>query len=192
MKEYQLDQDLHIHTVFSTGDSAVVSQQTVELIRAVNHAKIIGISDHFDYLTGRNYMPYREKVLAHGFKLGTEVNGGEWVDEALELEFEYYIYHCWDTSLDYRGAEKLLESGKPVIIAHPQATETKLSKVPTECFIEINNRYTWRYDWEKFYRPHLERFRFVLGSDAHQPNWLTHSVALYAASVLGVENTLLF
>lgn len=56
----QLKQDLHIHTVYSTGDGAVVPQQTIELIAAMNHSEIIGISDHFDYLTGTVYPNYEK------------------------------------------------------------------------------------------------------------------------------------
>ena len=47
-------QDLHIHTIFSTGDSAVSREQTVELVAEINHAKIIGISDHFEYIGDEN------------------------------------------------------------------------------------------------------------------------------------------
>ena len=43
-------QDLHIHTIYSSGDSAVVKEQTIALIEEVRHASIIGISDHFEYL----------------------------------------------------------------------------------------------------------------------------------------------
>jgi len=38
-------QDLHVHTVFSHGDGAIVPEQTVELVAAVGHARILGISD---------------------------------------------------------------------------------------------------------------------------------------------------
>lgn len=41
-----------MHTVFSSGDGAIVPQQTLELIAAMKHAEIIGISDHLDYITG--------------------------------------------------------------------------------------------------------------------------------------------
>lgn len=188
----QLKQDLHIHSTFSTGDTAIVPQQTIAFIAAIQHAEIVGISDHFDYLGGAVFEQYEQTVRRHGLKLGTEVNGADWVDEALEYPFEYYIYHCYNTAADYKGAERLLGSGKPVIIAHPQALETDLSKVPSSCYIEINNRYVFRHDWKSYYTPHVNRFQFILGSDAHQPNWLNHSVANYVARELGVENTILF
>jgi hypothetical protein len=114
------------------------------------------------------------------------------VDEAIQYPFEYYVYHCYNRDLDYQGAEKLLSTGKPVIIAHPQALDTNLKKVPKECYIEINNRYVWRFNWLPYYKPFVGSFRFVLGSDAHQPNWLNHTIALYVANELGVKNTILF
>lgn len=58
--------------------------------------------------------------------------------------------------------------------------------------IEINNRYVWRADWKRFYAPFVDRFRFVLGSDAHQPNWLGQTVARQAAAQLGVKAHLVF
>jgi histidinol phosphatase-like PHP family hydrolase len=187
-----LDQDLHIHTTFSVGDTAVVPQQTIAFIAAVKHARIIGISDHFDYITDTKFDEYRAEVTKHGLLLGTEVDGANWADEAVTYPFDYYIYHCYDYHRDYRAAELLLTTGKPVIIAHPQALDTNLNKVPTNCLIEINNRYVWRFNWRQYYTPFVGKFRFVLGSDAHQPNWLTHSIAEYVARELGVENTLLF
>ena len=187
-----LEQDLHIHTTFSTGDSAIVPNQKIEFIASVRHARVIGISDHFDYLTGKKFEQYRAEVQKYGLILGTEVDGANWVDEAIQYPFEYYIYHCYDHPRDYQGVEVLLSTGKPVIIAHPQALDTNLNKVPVECYIEINNRYVWRFDWRNYYKPFIGTFQFVLGSDAHQPNWLTHSVAEYVASELGVSNTLLF
>ena len=81
---------------------------------------------------------------------------------------------------------------RPVIIAHPNAFNTDLERVPPDCFVEINNRYVWRNDWFKYYRPHADRFDFVLSSDAHQPNWLGQSVALHAARDLGIEEYLIF
>jgi len=187
-----LEQDLHIHTTFSSGDSAIVPQQKIAFIAAVKHARIIGISDHLDYLGGNIFEQYRSEVQKHGLILGTEVDGANWVDEALQYPFEYYIYHCYNHPRDYKGAEILVSTGKPVIIAHPQALDTNLSKVPPECYIEINNRYVWRFDWRNYYTPFLGSFRFVLGSDAHQPNWLNHSIAQYVANELGVSNTILF
>jgi len=146
-----LNQDLHIHTIYSTGDSSVVEEQTVGLIAAVSHAGVIGISDHF----------------------------------------EYYIYHCRDCPEDYRGIHFLLDTGKPVIVAHPMILDTDLSRVPGECLVEINNRYVWRGDFRAFFGPYLGSFRYVLSSDAHQPNWLNQSVARYAADALGVAETVL-
>ncbi len=188
----QLKQDLHIHTVFSTGDGAIVPQQTVDLIAAMGHSEIIGISDHFDYLLGPVFETYRKAVNNFGFKLGTEVDGNDLVDEALQYPFDYYVYHCYNSSSDYKGAEKLVETGKPVIIAHPQALDTDLKKIPPQALVEINNRYVFRYDWRKYYTPHLKNFRFILSSDAHQPHWLNHVVAGYVAKELGVENTIIF
>jgi len=187
-----LDQDLHIHTVFSSGDTAIVPNQRIELIANVKHARIVGISDHFDYLTGNKFEPYKAEVLKYGLILGTEVDGANWVNEAIQYPFEYFVYHCYNTQRDYEGAELLLSTGKPVIIAHPQALDTNLDKVPPECFIEINNRYVWRFNWRSYYTPYVRQFKFVLGSDAHQPNWLTHSVAEYVAQELGVTNSIIF
>jgi hypothetical protein len=187
-----LDQDLHIHSVFSTGDSAIVPQQTISLIASVKHARITGISDHFDYLTGECFEDYRTEVKKFGLILGTEVDGANWVEEAVKYPFEYYVYHCYDRERDYQGAELLLSTGKPVIIAHPQALNTNLGKVPDACYIEINNRYVWRFDWRSYYTPFVSIRKFVLGSDSHQPNWLTHSVAEAVARELGVTNTIIF
>lgn len=110
----------------------------------------------------------------------------------MQYPFDYYIYHCYNTDLDYRGAEKLLESGKPVVIAHPQALDTDLKRVSPLALIEINNRYVFRYNWQQYYTPFLKQFRFILGSDAHQPHWLNHVVASFVAKELGVENTIIF
>lgn len=103
-----LQQDLHIHTTYSTTDSSVVPEQTVALVAAVKHAVIVGISDHF------------------------------------------------------------------------------------ECLVEINNRYIWRTDWRRYYGPFVHQFEFVIGSDAHQPNWLSQAVAQHAAATLGIEEHLIF
>lgn len=187
-----LEQDLHIHTVFSAGDSAVVAEQTLELISKVKHAKVIGISDHFEAITTEYYEAYRKAVAYYGFKVGTEVDGAKSVHEAAALDFDYYIYHCRDATSEYKGIETLLATGKPVIIAHPYAFDTKLDLIPGECFIEINNRYIWRFDWRNYLSDYINRFRFILSSDAHQPNWLTHSVAQYIARELGISETLVF
>lgn len=185
------NQDLHIHTIYSTGDSGIVKEQTIELVAKVKHAKIVGISDHFEYL-GEVYDKYRKEVYSYGLKLGTEVDGNRSVDAACKFEFDYYIYHCWDVSKDYSSIDKLLATGKPVIIAHPYATGTQLSKVPPECLVEINNRYVYRYDWRAFFSGFKDKFRFVLGSDAHQPNWLNQTISRYVADELNIKETILF
>lgn len=185
-------QDLHIHTTWSTGDPAVVPQQTPELIAAVGHAGTIGISDHFEFIEDTRFEAYAEAVRSHGFRVGTEVSGAPWAGAAAQLPFDYYIFHCYDRDEDYRAAERLLATGKPVIIAHPNALDTDLGRVPPACLVEINNRYVWRCDWHAFYGPHTERFPFVLSSDAHQPNWLNQNVARYVARELRIRETLLF
>jgi histidinol phosphatase-like PHP family hydrolase len=187
----QLPQDLHVHTTFSVTDSAVVEEQTLERVAAVRHARILGISDHLEALAD-SFERYASAVRGAGLRVGTEVNGAEWVPIAAELAVEYYMYHCRDRAEDYRGAERLLATGRPVIIAHPVFLGTDLARVPRDCLIEINNRYVWRGDWEKALRPHLGSFRFVIGSDAHQPHWLNQTVARELAARLGVVETLLF
>jgi hypothetical protein len=79
-----------------------------------------------------------------------------------------------------------------VIVAHPNALNTNLDRVPPECLVEINNRYIWRCDWRSYYGPFVDRFEFVMSSDAHQPNWLNQTVARYVATQLGVREKLLF
>lgn len=189
---YTCEQDLHIHTIYSTRDSAVAPEQTPELVASVKHARITGISDHFEYLVETDTQKYIEKIHRLGMHCGCEVDGHSWVKEASGHDFEYYLYHCRDTAKDYKGIETLLATNKPVIIAHPYATETNLNKVPVDCLVEINNRYIWKYNWRSFFKNHLNRFRFVLGSDAHQPNWLNQNVARYVANELGIEETILF
>jgi histidinol phosphatase-like PHP family hydrolase len=186
-----IPQDLHIHTTFSKLDSAIVEEQTIELIAAVRHAEIIGISDHFEHFD-EHFEEYAEKVRSFGFHVGTEVDGSQYVADAAALNFEYYIYHCRDEKTEYRGLEFLLNKGKPVIIPHPMMMGTNLDKIPRECYVELNNRYIWRFDWRKKLRPYVNRFRFVLGSDAHQPNWLNQNIARYVARELGIEETILF
>jgi predicted metal-dependent phosphoesterase TrpH len=75
-------QDLHIHTTYSTTDSAVVPEQTVALVAAVRHAKIVGISDHFDCLVNGQFNNYENEVRQAGLKVGVEVDGHAWVTEA--------------------------------------------------------------------------------------------------------------
>ena len=184
-------QDLHIHTIYSRDDSAVVPAQTPELIVRVRHAELIGISDHFEHFADREYDHYVHHLRALGLFVGTEVDGAPSVGFAASLAFDYYIYHCRDRAEDYRGVERLLATGRPVIIAHPNALDTKLDRLPPECLVEINNRYIWRCDWMQFYAPFKHRFRFVISSDAHQPQWLGQSVARHAALELGIEESLL-
>ena len=187
-----IKQDLHIHTVYSTGDSSVVPEQTVELIAKVGHAEIIGISDHLDYLDDAAFEEYKEKVRFFGLKLGCEVDGAEWADRALELPTDYYIYHCRDEEKEYKGIERLLSRNVPVIAAHPMMMGTKIGKLPQQVYVEINNRYVWRRDWKTFYSPHARTRQFIFGSDAHQPNWLNQTMARFAGEQLGIEETLLW
>ncbi|MDA3957509.1 hypothetical protein [Oceanispirochaeta sp.] len=186
-------QDLHVHTTFSTGDSAIVPQQTVELIAGLNHALIRGISDHFEYIQGSIFDVYQAKLYAYGFYCGCEVNDSIDALEAVKYPYDYYIYHCRDKASEYKGAERLLSTGKPVIVSHPIAIGADLNKVPTECYVEINNRYIWKTeDYKSFFAPHLNRFRFVIGSDAHQPNWLSQTVARQAAVQMGITESKIF
>lgn len=187
----QLPQDLHVHTTFSTADSAVVPEQTPERVAEIRHARVLGISDHLETLVDC-FDRYARKARSLDLRVGIEVNGAQWVSAAVELPVEYYLYHCRDRNEDYRGAERLLGTGRPLIIAHPVILQTDLDRVPEDCLIEINNRYVWRGDWESALRPYLQRFRFVIGSDAHQPHWLNQTVARALASRLGIEETLLF
>ncbi len=187
-----IPQDLHIHTVYSTGDSSVVSQQTPELIAEVRHARVIGISDHIEYLYEPVFLKYAEKVRGLGFRLGAEIVNYSDIDFSLSLPLEYRVFHCYDEDKYYAAAERLLESGDPLIIAHPMALGTDLGKVPPECFVEINNRYIWRNDWEAFFTPWKDRFRFIFSSDAHQPNWLNQNVARYVGESLGIQETIIF
>ncbi len=185
-------QDLHIHTTYSVNDTAVVPEQTLSLVARIRHAQVVGISDHFENLTNGRFEHYEGEVRAAGLKLGVEVDGHGWAAEAAEYPVEYYIYHCYDRDAEYAGAEQLLSTGKPVIIAHPHALDTDLGRLPPECLIEINNRYIWRADWKSFYGPYIDRFRFVIGSDAHQPNCLGQAMARFVAKELGLQEELLF
>jgi len=186
-----LAQDLHIHTIWSDGDSAVVPEQTVDFVAELAHARVAGISDHLEFIHDR-FDAYSAQVRGAGFKVGMEVNGHEWLAAALEVDCDYRIFHCFDRDADYAALERLLESGVPLIVAHPNALNTDLRRVPVECLVELNNRYVWRCDWRAFYGPHVERFRFVLSSDAHQPNWLNQTVARHVAARLGVTEHLVF
>ena len=182
-----LPQDLHIHTTFSRDDRAVVPEQTVQVVASIAHARIVGISDHLESIAG-DFPSYAETVRSYGFLVGTEVNGADWVQEAEAVDAQYYVYHCRDRDGDYRGAERLLATGRPLIIAHPLMMETDLRRVHPRCLIEINNRYVWRSNWE-ILRPFTDSFSFVIGSDAHQPHWLNQNVARFVAGQLGIEES---
>ena len=187
MNDFLYPQDLHIHTVFSNQDSSVAPAQTPELVARIGHAQVLGISDHFEHFADSSYHQYVERVGSLGMLVGTEVDGAASVDFAASLAFDYYIYHCRHRAADYRGVERLLATGRPVIIAHPNAFDTDLNRISPACLVEINNRYVWRCDWLAFYGPHRDRFRFVISSDAHQPHWLSQCAARRAAAELGVE-----
>jgi histidinol phosphatase-like PHP family hydrolase len=187
-----LQQDLHIHTTFSSSDDSVVPEQTIALVAAIQHARIVGISDHFECLVDGPFDAYEKQIRQVGLKLGIEVDGHPWAREAAGYAVDYFIYHCRDREADYRSLDTLLATGKPVIVAHPNILNTDLRKVPAQCLIEINNRYVWRTDWQQYYGPFIEHFNFIIGSDAHQPNWLSQSAAQYAAARLGVEEHLVF
>jgi histidinol phosphatase-like PHP family hydrolase len=184
-------QDLHIHTIFSDRDSSVVPEQTPELIARIAHAKVIGISDHFEHFADDSYEDYVTRVRSLDLAVGTEIDGAAYVNFASTLAFDYYIYHCRNIEADYRGLERLLATGRPVIIAHPNALGTDLNRIPEMCMVEINNRYVWRCNWLSFYGPYVDSFRFVISSDAHQPNWLSQSVARRVAAELKIEETYL-
>ena len=157
-------------TTYSTSDNSVVPEQTVALVAAVKHAIIVGISDHFECLVNGDVEGYEKEIRQAGLKVGDEVDGHPWVNEATNYNVDYYIFHCRERYADYRSIDKLLTTGKPVIIAHPNVLSTNLNQVPSECLIEINNRYIWRSDWKQYYEPFKNQFRFVISSDAHQPN----------------------
>ena len=189
----EITQDLHIHTIFSSGDSAVVPQQNLDTIAFAKHVDVVGISDHFENFMPHRFQDYKEALDIYGFLVGVEVNGYESVPMAVDYNFDYYIYHCWgDVSDDYLMVKRLLKTEKPVIIAHPYATQTDLHRVPEECYVEINNRYIWRYDWRKELAPFKNKFRWVISSDAHQPNWLNQNYARQVAKELEIEETILF
>lgn len=188
-----LPQDLHIHTVFSSRDSSVVSQQTVQLVAFTKHARIVGISDHFDNFMPNQYNEYANEVRKYGLLVGAEVDGHKSVDLAIEYEFDYYIYHCWGNQMkDYDGFDKLLTTGKPVVIAHPCAVDTDLNRIHQNSLVEINNRYIWRYDWKRVLKPFIKKFRWIFSSDAHQPNWLNQTIARRVGQELGISETILF
>ncbi|MDF1567134.1 MAG: hypothetical protein RQ801_14385 [Spirochaetaceae bacterium] len=187
-----IPQDLHIHTIFSTGDGSIVPEQTLELIASVRHAEKIGISDHIENLYGPTFGDYAAAVRDCGFHLGAEIVQVQDVDYALSLPLEYRVFHCYDEDRCYKAAERMVDSGTPLIIAHPMALGTDMSRIPPEAIVEINNRYIWRNDWRSFYTPWSERFQFIFSSDAHQPNWLNQNVARFVGGQLGLRETLLF
>jgi histidinol phosphatase-like PHP family hydrolase len=187
-----LPQDLHIHSTWSNGDASVVSEQTIGLIAELRHARIVGISDHFELVGEDFFEEYAREVRAAGLKVGMEIDGHPWVTAARGADADYRIIHCYDRDADYKALDRLLEMDRPVIVAHPNALNTNLDRVPPECLVEINNRYIWRCDWRSFYGPFVNRFEFVISSDAHQPNWLSQTVARHVATELGVRERLLF
>lgn len=188
-----LPQDLHIHTTFSKTDSAILPQQTVEMVAFAKHAKIVGISDHFEMFMPDEFEIYQQEVRKHNLLLGTEVNGHASVNLALQHDFDYYIYHCWgDEPADYSALKALKEKGKPVIVAHPYAVNTDLNKIDEGSLVEINNRYIWRYNWQKELAPYINKFRWIFSSDAHQPNWLNQTIARRVGEELGVNEHIIF
>ena len=185
-------QDLHIHTVYSVGDSAIVKEQTPEFIYKIRHAEVIGISDHFEYIQDPEiFKTYETELRRCGFYVGTEISGFSLVNQAIKTNCDYFVYHC-SIEPDYKAVEKLLVTKKPVIIAHPLILGTDLNRIPEECYIEINNRYIWRNNWRAELSPYVSRFRFVISSDAHQPGWLNQNVARYVCRELGIRETILF
>jgi len=188
----QLPQDLHIHTVYSSGDSAVTPEMTPELVARINHARVVGISDHFEYLQDEVFQEYQRDVLENGFYLGCEINSGAETEIAIQYPFDYFIYHCRDIESEYQGAHRLMETGKPVIVSHPMVFGVDLNRLSEDVYIEVNNRYVWRRDYKGYYTPWIGKRKFVIGSDAHQPNWLGQSAARMVANELGIEESLLF
>ncbi|MCG6861786.1 MAG: hypothetical protein LJE70_10980 [Chromatiaceae bacterium] len=187
-----LPQDLHIHSTWSSGDASVVPEQTIGFIADLRHARVAGISDHFELVGEDFFEDYSREVRAADLKVGMEIDGHDWVPAAEAAEADYRIFHCYDRDADYKALNRLVETGQPVIVAHPNALNTNLYRVPPECLVEINNRYIWRCDWRSYYGPFVDRFEFVMSSDAHQPNWLNQTVARYVATQLGVREKLLF
>ncbi|MDY6904325.1 MAG: hypothetical protein SWH61_06540 [Thermodesulfobacteriota bacterium] len=185
-----LPQDLHIHTTYSSTDNMVVPEQTLGLIAEISHARTIGISDHFEAIGDLD--GYANDVRAHGFYLGTEIDGPDYVADALQFPADYYVYHCYDTPESYRALAQLAADGRPVIVAHPHVMNTDLKQVPETCLIEINNRYISRAPGRGYYKPYVDRFDFVISSDAHQPNWLNQVVARQVAASMEIRETLLF
>jgi len=59
-------------------------------------------------------------------------------------------------------------------------------------YYQINNRYISRFDWRKLIAPYISKFRWVIGSDAHQPHWLNQNYARQVAKEMGIKETILF
>jgi hypothetical protein len=153
---------------------------------------MIGISDHFEYLTDEaTFSIYEKEVRSAGFRVGIEVSGYAFVQEAVKTNCEYFIYHC-SAEEDYPAIDHLLSTGKPVIIAHPLIMGTDLDRIPQECHIEVNNRYIWKSNWRERLGKYVHDFHFVIGSDAHQPNWLNQNVARYICREMGIRETIIF
>jgi len=186
-------QDIHIHTVYSTGDGAVAPQQKPAFLGSIGHARITGISDHYEFLTDDKVLEsYFNDLYTNGFYAGTEVNGPDWTDGASKQPFDYFIYHCYDIEEAYPEIDTLLNTGKPVIIAHPFMLGTDLSRVPADCYVEINNRYIWRCEWDKLLPPWKDKFNWICSSDAHKPNQLNQNVVQYVRKVLDIPETMIF
>ena len=110
----------------------------------------MGISDHFEHFADKAYEEYVGRIRSLDMLVGTEVDGAASVDFAISFAFDYYIYHCRNIAADYRGIERLLSTGQPMIIAHPNVLDTDLDLVPDTCLVEINNRYVWHSTGEHF------------------------------------------
>jgi hypothetical protein len=93
---------------------------------------------------------YSREIRTVGLKVGMEIDGYRWVSAARSVDADYRIFHCYDRDADYGALDLLLETGRPVIVVHPNALDTDLERVPLECLIEINNRYVRRCDWRSF------------------------------------------
>ena len=63
-----LQQDLHIHTTYSTRDTSVVPEQTIALVASLKHARIVGISDHFENLGNGIFDNYVMEIRQAGLK----------------------------------------------------------------------------------------------------------------------------
>ncbi len=111
-------QDLHIHTTYSTTDHSVVPEQAVTLVAAVGHAQVVGISDHFECLVNGHFESYTREIRGAALKVGVEVDGHPWVDQAVTYPVDDFVFHCRDQQADYRSLDRLLATGKAVIDAN--------------------------------------------------------------------------